>query len=304
MSTQQASFTALMSAFIRGYHSRYDQPKIFDDFLAYDLLTEDEKTGIAKHLANGLSFFAPELTDIPPDQESALAIVMRAMSASLVLSRSRYTEDCLEKAIKNGVRQYIILGAGMDTFAFRRPELLTELTVFELDHPATQASKLERIRKQGWNHPSNLHFVPVDFQTKNLDALLENPNYHPEQLSFFSWLGVSYYLTIDEVFANLRVIAQISPAESIIAFDYQDSDALIPEKTAERTKKMQQLAQGTGEPMKSGFDPTLLAQNFRMLGLHLRENLSPCDIQQRYFEGLDEGYYAFEHVHFAKAIIS
>ncbi len=96
---------------------------------------------------------------------------------SSVLCRARYSEDNLKEAVKQGMQQYVILGAGMDTFAFRHPELLEQLQVFEVDHPATQAFKRQRIAELGWEKPSNLHFVTVDFTQENLATALKRSSY-------------------------------------------------------------------------------------------------------------------------------
>ncbi len=107
----------------------------------------------------------------------------------MTLGRSRYAEDCLEESLRAGVQQYVILGAGLDTFAFGRPELAPRLQIFEVDHPATQAVKRERMAAAGWELPSHLHLVPVDLTQESLaDALGRSP-YDLAKLSFLSWLG-------------------------------------------------------------------------------------------------------------------
>jgi methyltransferase (TIGR00027 family) len=112
----------------------------------------------------------PERAASFPDQASALAYTVQTyFPTSLFLSRARYTEETLEKAIEKGVKQYVILGAGMAAFAFRRPELLKHIEVFEIDHPATQAFKRQRLAELGWNPSEQLHFVPVDFTKENQD---------------------------------------------------------------------------------------------------------------------------------------
>ena len=110
----------------------------------------------------------------------------------MTLGRSRYTEDSLEKAVEQGVKQYVILGAGFDTFAFRCPEILEKLQVYEVDHPATQAFKRSRLAEAGWELPPQLHFVPVDFEQESLAEALTRSSYDPQAPSFFSWLGVTY----------------------------------------------------------------------------------------------------------------
>jgi len=293
-----------MSAYLRAYHSRHDNPKIFDDFLAHRIIPEERQALIEQGLANSLKLSDPERAAVCPDQATALAWVLRAMTGPPnILSRSRYTEDSLEEAIRQGVEQYVILGAGLDTFAFRRPDLVKQLRVYELDHPATQTFKRHRLAELKWKITPNLNYVPIDFTQGNLTAALTQSSYAPQAKSFFSWLGVTMYLTRDEVYTTLRAIANIAPAGSTVIFDYLDTDAYDPGKAASRVQGMLKLAQHAGEPMKTGFEPSTLAADIARLGLRIQDNLSPADIEERYFQGRVDGYYACEHVHFARAVI-
>ncbi|MGD8189381.1 class I SAM-dependent methyltransferase [Brevibacillus ginsengisoli] len=303
MYKNKASITALISAFGRAYHARNVSPIIFDDYLASQMLTEEEFMNLGKNLARALPFFAPEEVDHCPDEQSALAVVMRVQSTPITVSRARYTEDSLEALVDQGVQQYVILGAGLDTFAFREPELCSRLQVFEVDHPATQELKRRRLEDLGWQLPQNLHFVPVDFNQQSLISALEQSSFDPSLPSFFSWLGVTYYLHRDVVLDTLRSIANFVPSGSSIIFDYLDAHAFIPERTAIRVKRMQNAVQMSGEPMITGLDPTNLAAELAIVGLRLEENLSPADIQERYFKNRTDGYTAFEHVHFARAVV-
>ncbi len=303
MEKNKASLTALITAYGRAYHALYDQPKIFDDFLAYRLFTEEERKELEKNLAESLKFFDPERAASCPGQAAALAGYMRMQGCSTTLSRSRYTEDCLEEALQEGVRQYVILGAGIDTFAFRRPDLAGRLEVFEIDHPLTQAFKLSRLEELGWELPGHLHFIPVDFTKETLSETLRQSPYDPRQSSFFSWLGVTLYLTRAEVLATLRAIAGIAPTGSSIVFDYLDTDAFIPGKAAKQVQLMQKIVQRVGEPLKGAFDPAALTTDLAGAGLLLRENLSPSDIEERYFQGRTDGYHAGGHIHFARASV-
>jgi methyltransferase (TIGR00027 family) len=304
MTENQAGITALITAYARAYHATHDSPKIFDDFLADQFYTAQEHIDFDRYLAESIKLIDPELAANQPDQATALAHVMQLHNAPITLSRSRYAEDCLEEAVKNGVQQYVILGAGFDTFAFRRPDLLTRLQVFEVDHPITQDLKRQRIAMPGWEIPAQLHFVPIDFTKESLTAALQRSSYDPHQLSFFSWLGVSYYLTREVVFATLQDIAGIALTGSTIVFDYMDADAFIPEKAGKRIQLMQWIAGQVGEPMKSGFDPHTLAAELDRLGYLLQENLAPAEIDRRYFQGRTDLYRAFEHLHFARAVVA
>lgn len=302
MRENQVSLTALVTAYVRAYHSQYDTCRIFDDSLAGKLLPKKTQKLIGEGLAASLRIYDPFRAASRPKPKQALALVMRAMAGPAnVLSRSRYTEDVLLKAVEEGVRQYVILGAGMDTFAFRRQDLLGSLQVFEVDHPAMLAYKKQRLTELGWEQPANLHFIPADFPKDDPAEALKHTAYDPRAKSFFSWLGVTLHLSRDEVFNTLRAIAGIAPSGSRIVFDYLDADALDPGKTAKRIQIMKEMVRQSGEPVRSGFEPAALGEDLGRIGLRLRENLSPADIQALYFEERTDGYYAAEHTHFALA---
>lgn len=306
MKEKKVSFTAHGLSYMRAYHARHDEPKIFDDLLAYQLFTEDERSFFEKAWSQVPRLYDPEGAASLPDQRAAIAWTLQTITPgpAMTLSRSRYTEDNLEQAVGQGVGQYVILGAGMDTFAFRRPELLEQLQVFEVDHPATQAFKRQRIAEAGRKLPSQLHFVPVDFEQEGLATALARSSYDPQVPSFFSWLGVTYYLTRQAVFATLRAIADIAPAGSTVIFDYLDTDAFVPGRAAKRVNILiRDTRQVAGEPMITGFAPSALAADLAGLGLRLHENLSPTGIQERYFGGRADGYHACEHMHLAWAVV-
>ena len=222
----------------------------------------------------------------------------------ITLTRGRYVEDTLEKVVGHGLKQYVILGAGMDTFAFRRPEMSELLQVFEVDHPATQTFKRQRLVDIGWEYPAQLHFVPVDFRRDQLAEALGRSSYNPRASAFFSWLGVTYYLSREDVFTTLGAIAGIAPPGSAVIFDYLDTDAFVIQKVAKNVRVMMETVQRLGEPMITGFDPDTLAADLAAIGLDLQENLTPGDIEERYFQGRLDGYHACEHVHLAQAIVT
>lgn len=304
MEEKQVSRTALLSAYIRGYHSEHVNPKIFNDSLANKLLKVEERNSFDQYLLTGIKAFNPKLAASFPDEATALAFTMQMIyGPPQILSRAPYTEDLLEEAIKHGVCQYIILGAGLDSFAFRHTEMLDQLQLFEVDHPATQNFKLHRLEELKWEIPPQMHFVPVDFAKESLAPALTHTSYDPKALSFFSWLGVTYYLSYDAVLSTLRSIADISPVGSIVVFDYLDTDAFDLDKAAPRVKGMLLSAKQIGEQMNVGFNPSSIKEDLKKVGLHLREDLSPSDIQSRYFQGRMDKYYALEHLHFACAVV-
>jgi methyltransferase (TIGR00027 family) len=304
MDVNRASITALITAYCRAYHATHDSPKIFDDFLADQLFTAEEHAAFDQNLAGLLKVINPERAATNPDQATALACTMQTHNGPITLSRSRYTEDRLTEMVDCGVRQYVILGAGLDTFAFRRTDLLEHLHIFEVDHPATQVLKHQRLAMLGQPYPPQLHFVPIDFLTERLSDVLRASAYDSQALSFFSWLGVTYYLTRESILDTLRDIATIAPKGSPIVFDYMAADAFLPGRAARRIQLMQAIAAQVGEPMQTGFDPLMLAAELERVGLRLEEDLTPTDIEARYFQHRTDEYHAFEQVHFARAVVA
>ena len=293
MKDNQESFTAMTVAYMRAYHSKHAIDKIFDDYLAYVLIPTEKRALIEQHLIEQNMILDQQLKNIghaalQSEQTITQELLRQATSRleGFFNSRARYAEDALKKAIKIGVKQYVILGAGMDTFAFRQPEMMEHLDVFEVDHPATQKFKLHRLAELGWKHPAKLHFIPIDFTTESLvTALTSSSSYDQKVKTFFNWLGVTYFLTRDEVFTTFRSIREISPANSTIVFDYLDTDAFIPEKSSPQMQKSLEYLRKIGEPMITGFNPSTLGDELTCIGFSLEENLSPEDIEEHYFKG-------------------
>lgn len=304
MEENQISRTALLTAYSRGYHAEHDSPKIFDDFLANQLLTEQERRSFDQYLLTALRTYNPASAATFPDEATTIAWMMQGSPGMpIVLSRARYTEESLEEAIRQGTRQYVILGAGLDTFAFRRPDLMAQVRVFEVDHHAMQSHKRRRLAELGWEIPSQLQFVEADFTRDTLAAALAGSSYDPNAPTFFNWLGVTYYLSGDAVHSTLRAVADVASAGSKVVFDYLDTDAFIPRKVSPRVMAMLMVAGQMGEVMQSGFDPLTLDAELVPLGLRLIEDLSPLDIHGRYFLGRTDHYRACEHAHIACAVV-
>ena len=150
----------------------------------------------------------------------------------------------------------------MDTVAFRRPEMLEKLEVFEGDHPATQEFNLHLLAELGWKHPAKLHFIPIDFTKESLvPALTSSSSYDSKTKTFFSWLGVTYFLTREDAFTTFRSITEIAPAGSTIVFDYFDTDAFVPEKSSPQMQESKEFLLKIDEPMITGFNPSALAKS-------------------------------------------
>lgn len=198
--------------------------------------------------------------------------VFRDFLAKELMTAEEYT------AVLTGTKQYVILGAGMDTFAFREPEFLSKYRVFEVDHPLTQADKLERITRASWTIPDNLTFVPVDFTKDSLRERLIAAGFNPSAKSFFSWLGVTYYLSAEAIDTMLSALSSICADGSTLVFDYPDENFFdAPEKRVQNTIMM---AKAGSEPMQSVFSYSELETLLQKHGFLIYELLTPDDIQR------------------------
>ena len=166
----KASITALMSAFGRAWHTEHEGNPIFADYKAKTLLTDEEYKMMSAYILSGIDFFAPEKKGAFKDDTETMRYLINTHIAPTPLCRSAYCEAALKTAMRTGTEQYVILGAGLDTFAFREPEFMKKHMVYELDHPKTQADKIQRIKRAGLDVPDNLVFVGVDF-TKDVQRI-------------------------------------------------------------------------------------------------------------------------------------
>jgi O-methyltransferase involved in polyketide biosynthesis len=149
----------------------------------------------------------------------------------------------------------------------------------------------------GWEHPAKLHFISIDFTKESLiKALTSSLVYDPKVKSFFNWLGVTYFLTRDEVFATLHAITEVAPAGSMVVFDYFDTDAFIPNKWSPEIEKYGEFLKKIGEPIITGFNPSTLGEDIKTLGFRLYENLSSVDIEELYFQGCTDYTEGYEHI--------
>ena len=300
MEARNPSRTAFMTAFLRGYHTLHDSPKIINDSLALDLVPDEVREALEKHLAQSSAQMAPDQTAENMDHETALQSGIRTM-AGPILARARYVEDRLEEAVRQGVSQYVILGAGFETFAYRRLDLMDRLQVFEIDLPATQEIKRRLLARIGLPKPDNLHFIPIDFTRDTLVSVLDKSPYDRERPSFFSWTGVTFYLPIEAIRSTLTDVVSLSCAGSEIVFDYWDKSAFDPAAASNRVKSLIESTKTIGEPIITGFDPSTLSAELAGVGLQLIDNLKPSDIQQRYLRGCSGGYSTSKHEHLACA---
>jgi methyltransferase (TIGR00027 family) len=304
MELHQESRQALHAAWIRACHYAYDTPRIFDDPVAHQILTVSETEYWENSIVERLRRLNPTLAVSCPDRHAMVQGFLRtAAHPAEMLSRARYAEDRLEEAVQLGVGQYVLVGAGMETFALRRPDLNQRLQVFEVDRPAAQAFKRQRLAEVGFELPPHVHFVPADLAQEDLAAALARSAYDPRVPTFFGWLGVTMYLDRDTTLATLQAIRRVAVAGTQVVFDYLDTDAFDPDKASKRIQEMLMMVQRAGEAMRAGFDPGTLGPELARIGFHLREHLSPHEIEARYFQGRTDGFHATEHAHCAWATV-
>ena len=270
MREDRPSSTAQRVAMRRAAHQFLDAPKVFDDPIALRII--GEKSALALQAD-------PRQSDATP-----LSSYLRAF----VAVRSRYAEDELALAVQRGVRQYVILGAGLDTFAYRNPYPEAVLRVFEVDHPATQAWKRARLEEIGITPPCNLTFAPVDFETQTLEEGLRGAGYDGDKRTFFSWLGVTEYLTSKVVMATLGFIAS-APVGSGVVFDYMISPSLLTPPQRSRFDALAQRVASAGEPWQAFFDPEGLTRDLRVMGFCSVEDNGPDEINAKYFKNRSDG---------------
>lgn len=251
------SITARAAARHRAVHQLLENGAVFDDRLALALVGEAEARAYAA-------------------QDNAWRRAMRRY----VVSRARHAEDRLGAAVARGVRQAVVLGAGLDTFAYRNP--FDGLRVIEADHPDTQVSKRRLLADAGVAEPASMIYAPFDFEKDRLAALLEAALPYPGEPVFFSWLGVVHYLTEDAALATLGAIGR-APGGAEIVFDYAEpNEALDAPLKAARDARARRVA-SFGEPLLTTFSQARMAAALATHGFDAIEDIGPRRIAELYF---------------------
>ena len=259
MQAGQPSRTAWAAATHRAAHQILEQARIFRDPLALRILGVDAET------------LAREAEEHPSRRRMRIFIAVR----------TRFAEDALARAVERGVRQLVVLGAGLDTYAYRSP-FRGRLRIFEVDHPATQAWKRDRLAEAAIPLPVWLTFAPVDFEHEALACGLAAAGFDPEQPTFFTWLGVVPYLTREATWSTLRFIASL-PGGAEVVFDYSDPpESLSPEARAYHDERAERVA-ALGEAWVNYFEAEKLHPELGAVGFHEIEDLGPPQIAARYF---------------------
>jgi methyltransferase (TIGR00027 family) len=248
MEKGQPSRTAFSAARYRAAHQILEQGRIFTDPLAVQIL--------------GL-----------PDDELLADAPRRAMRV-FIAARTRFAEDALARAVSTGVRTLVVLGAGLDTFAYRNP--FPAVRVIEVDHPDTQPWKRQRLESTGIAIPPDVTYLGVDFERETLGdrLVLDGP-------AFFLWLGVVPYLTRQGFDETLKVVASATGNE--VVFDYAQSPEKMPAQRRAALEARASRVAKIGEPWLTYFEPDEIAEELAGLGFGTIEDLGPSQLAARFF---------------------
>jgi len=276
MKPDEPSRTALMIARQRAAHQVLDHGSILYDPFAMKILREDEKDVL--QFAN----------------KHPLASIGRLFTAA----RSRIAEDALFRAVERGVRQIVILGAGLDTFALRNPHGAQQIRIYEVDHPATQAWKRERLAEAEIALPPGLILVPVDFERDDVGEKLAAAGLQRNSPAFFTWLGIVPYLTQDAIGRTLDYMSSVPNSE--VVFDYMEPPEGFSEELRQLEKERTEQLKKIDERSVSRFEPAGIAAILRSHGLCSIEDIDFEEVASRFghaVQGLAPGHAGLHVVH-------
>jgi methyltransferase (TIGR00027 family) len=277
MQIGQPSRTALGAAAYRAVHQTLEGGVIFADPFAMQILDDDARAGL------------PGTAGDPANRPMRLFIA----------ARSRFSEDTMAACVARGVRQIVILGAGLDTFSLRNPHTEVGARVFEVDYPATQAWKRERLRQAGLDLPATLTFAPVDFERQSLLQGLSAVGFRADQPAYFQWLGVVPYLTREAIMSTLDFIAGISGSE--VVFDYAEPFENFSPAIRANLTAVAERAAALGEPWLSHFNPADMADLLQARHFGAFWDVTRAELAQRYYGELGQGVVAGPGPHLVRA---
>ena len=273
MQKRKASETARLTTLMRAAHQILDaDPKILFDPVAVGLVPGSSE---------------PEIRE----REEVFQQPRRRWTRSQIVLRSRFAEDQLCEAVQDGVRQYILLGAGFDTFAYRQPAWASELSIVEADHPASQESKQECLSKAGLRPPNNVSFCPIDFEHTSLAEGLVLSAFDPQAPAFVSWLGVTAYLTRFAIEKTLQFVLSL-PSRSRLVFTFMLPISSLHGLDREAMELSTAIAAERGEPFISCFETDEMCEWLYGLSFSRVFHLSPEQAQERYFADRTDGLFA------------
>jgi methyltransferase (TIGR00027 family) len=263
------SRTAMRVATRRAAHQMLDNPRVLEDPIALPIIGAEA---------------GAKLDEEKHRHGNRVAQSFRAFLAV----RSRYAEDEMARSVARGAAQYVVLGAGLDTFAYRNPYCESALRVFEVDFPATQEWKRTKLASAGISIPASVTYAPVDFERQTLLDGLQRAGFDVKKPAFFSWLGVVMYLTEQTVMSTLGFIASL-PQGGGVVFDYAVPRASLNWMGRIALDALSRRVSAAGEPFQTFFDPSELTEKLTKMGFRSVEDLGADEINSRYFADRTDG---------------
>lgn len=290
--SENSSLTALMSAFSRAYHYKNSTSPVFSDSIAEKLFSGEEYENIERLISGSdcCSF---------GDAKDVISHSINTMFAPTPLARAKFCEESLKSAVKLGAEQYVILGCGYDTFSARNNNL--GLKIFEIDKESTIKDKMKRLDRAGIKINNNTAIISADLSRENLKNVLERSGFDFGKKTFFSCLGLFYYMSKDDIEKLFKSISSFGAEGSTVVFDFADNHLFS--SSVPRVKNMLEMAEQSGEKMASCFSLEELEIMLGKYDFYIYEFLNSQDIQSRYFAKNADGITAFEHIDYALAVL-
>lgn len=277
------SLTALMSAFSRAYHLKNSEKPVFSDVCAEKLFSDEEYAQMEQYILSG---------------GGDVKAYVNTHLAPTPVARARFCEESLQTGIKLGTEQYVIIGSGLDSFAYRNKN--KAVTVFEIDKESVIEDKRRRLARAKIEIPENVRLIQGDLSKESIETLLCENGFDKSKKTFFSCMGLLYYLSVDEISKLFESISAFAAEGSAVVFDFADNHLFSSD--IPRVKNMLKMAEKSGEPMKSCFSYSEIEKLLEKHGFLIYEFLSDKDIQDRFFSNQNNELTAFEHINYALVV--
>jgi len=269
MKEGQSSRTAEAAAALRANHFKNTVSPVFSDPYAFELTSRSWKKLLSSPLLVKL-------------MNSAVLNRTLGLLTGQVVGRSRYAEDLLDQAVQQNTQQYVLVGAGLDSFALRESHHYPTLKIFEVDHPDTQAAKQAKLKKLG-EIPATVEFVAINFEKESISEALTRSLYERSAPAFFSWLGTTHYLNPQTTLQTLKSIAEFAANASEVVLDYSTDFQELTGIERIGSMGVAQFTHLLKEPLLGQFKPTDLHHAVEQMGFEVVEDLSGEAITERYF---------------------
>jgi methyltransferase (TIGR00027 family) len=261
---------------MRAAHFLYHKPVVFIDPYALQLTSPNVRRAFQYRFIGWLL------------RRRFISESLRPITAQVV-ARARYAEEKLAQAVSKGISQYVIIGAGFDSFCLRRPDFAAGLQIYEIDHPATQQIKQKRLMEILDSSPKGVEFLAVDLEKRTITEALAASSFLKDERAFFSWLGTVPYLSEETIFKVLRDVADFAARGSEIVFDYSIPTSMWAPEERQALVRILWIIERRGESIRSFFEPDTISDDVSSLGYHIFENISPVELNKKYFYDRSDG---------------